>query len=61
MPFFGMTLLGTYITWILQIQVQEIISIFLVYLDECVYVCDRPPSCGVCMNYEVVEFQPWTV
>ena len=23
----------------------------------CVCVCDRTPSCGVCSNYEVVEFQ----
>ena len=27
----------------------------------CVCVCNRPPICEVCMNCEVVVFQPWTV
>ena len=27
----------------------------------CVCVCNQPPVCDVCMDYEEVVFQPWTV
>ena len=33
----------------------------LIWLCVFVFVCCWPPSRPVCPNYEVVEFQPWTV
>ena len=40
------------------------IIIFIVthiYVCVCVCVCYWPPVRGVCPNYEVLDFQPWTV